>query len=384
MIRNRVLFLLVVAAGLAALSLAFLGFAPNRLASGRAIGLAEAAGPLGLSLILLCAALPFGAAFARQSRATHFAALAASLVLLVVLPLIAGHTAGALVATATPIARVSLAGGFWIIELATALAIGDALRRLSAGLFSTAALVIGIVALLAIAAWSGSFDELSLAKEAANRREAFLSETGRHAFLVTLSVLLALVIGVPLGIAAQRRPRWHNAIFGVLDIIQTVPSIALFGLLIGPLAALSGEFPVLRSLGISGIGSAPAIIALVLYSLLPMARGAYAGLASVPVSVIETARGMGMTQGQILTRVEAPIALPVLLSGLRIVTVQAIGLAVVAALIGAGGLGSFVFLGLAQRALDLMLLGAIPTIFMALGVDFIFQLLLAAARKSPS
>jgi osmoprotectant transport system permease protein len=114
-----------------------------------------------------------------------------------------------------------------------------------------------------------------------------------------------------------------------------------------------------------------------------MARGAFAGLASVPASVVETARGMGMTGAQILLRVEAPIALPVLLSGLRIVTVQAIGLAVVAALIGAGGLGSFVFLGLGQRALDLMLLGAVPTIFMALGVDFIFQILLGMARRTP-
>jgi len=128
---------------------------------------------------------------------------------------------------------------------------------------------------------------------------------------------------------------------------------------------------------------APAVIALVLYSLLPMARGAYAGLASVPASVVDTARGMGMTPRQILYQVEAPIALPVLLSGLRIVTVQAIGLAVVAALIGAGGLGSFVFQGLGQRALDLMLLGAIPTIFIALGIDFIFQMLLGAARRTP-
>ncbi|SED25414.1 osmoprotectant transport system permease protein [Rhizobiales bacterium GAS188] len=383
MIRNRVLFVLVLAAAVAALTLAFLGFAPNRLANGRAIGLAEASGPAGLTLIFACATLLAGACFARQGRLVHLAALAAALVLLLLLPFIAGRAADTLVAMATPIARTSLAGGFWIMELAAALAIGDALRRLQAGLPAKAALVIGIVAVLAIAGWSGSFDQLSLAKEAANRREAFLGETERHGFLVALSVLLALLLGVPLGIAAQRRPRWHNAIFGVLDIIQTIPSIALFGLLIGPLAALSTEVPALRSLGISGIGVAPAVIALVLYSLLPMARGAYAGLASVPASVIETARGMGMTGGQILVQVEAPIALPVLLSGLRIVTVQAIGLAVVAALIGAGGLGSFVFLGLGQRALDLMLLGAIPTIFMALGVDFIFQLLLSAARRSP-
>ena len=186
------------------------------------------------------------------------------------------------------------------MELAAVLAAGDALRRLNAGLAAKAGVVMGVAAVLLVAGLMGVFDQLSLAKEAANRREAFADAVSRHGFLVTLSVALALLIGVPLGIAAQRRPRWHTAIFGALDIVQTIPSIALFGLLIGPLAALSGEFPALRRIGISGIGVAPAIIALVLYSLLPMARGAFAGLASVPQSVVETARGMGMTAGQIL------------------------------------------------------------------------------------
>jgi osmoprotectant transport system permease protein len=383
MIRNRVILVLVLTAFVAALTLPFLGFAPNRLVSGRAIALSEAVSAESLALIILCGAVLATAAFLSPSRALHLGVLAAALALTLFLPLVAGAAGTSLVATATPIARASLAGGFWIMELSAALAAGDALRRLDAGLAAKAGLVIGIAAVLVIAGFSGAFDQLSLAKEAANRREAFADAVQRHAFLVLVSVLLALLIGVPLGILAQRRPRWHTLVFGGLDIVQTIPSIALFGLLIGPLAALSDAFPELRQLGISGIGVAPAIIALVLYSLLPMARGAFAGLASVPASVVETARGMGMTGGQILLRVEAPIALPVLLSGLRIVTVQAIGLAVVAALIGAGGLGSFVFLGLGQRALDLMLLGAVPTIFMALGVDFIFQILLGMARRTP-
>ncbi|MBV8963952.1 MAG: ABC transporter permease [Hyphomicrobiales bacterium] len=383
MIHNRVLFVLVLAALVAALMLSFLGFAPNRLVSGRAIPISEAMGPASLGFIILCGAALAFAAFLPQSRALHLAVLAAALALSVILPLTAGAAATRLVATATPIARASLASGFWIMELSSVLAAGDALRRLDAGLAGKAAAVIAVVAVLVIAGVYGAFDQLSLAKEAANRREAFADAVQRHGFLVALSVLLALVIGLPLGVLAQRRPRWHDLIFGGLDIVQTIPSIALFGLLIGPLAALSDAFPELRRIGISGIGVAPAIIALVLYSLLPMARGAFAGLASVPASVVETARGMGMTGEQILLQVEAPIALPVLLSGLRIVTVQAIGLAVVAALIGAGGLGSFVFLGLGQRALDLMLLGAVPTIFMALGVDFIFQLLLGMARRTP-
>ena len=129
----------------------------------------------------------------------------------------------------------------------------------------------------------------------------------------------------------------------------------------------------LAAIGVSGIGIAPAIIALVLYALLPVVRNTYAGLAGVDRAVIETAEAMGLTRQQIFQKVELPLAMPVLLAGLRIVMVQAIGLAVVAALVGAGGLGSFVFQGLGQNAADLVLLGAIPAILLALTADFLLQ-----------
>jgi osmoprotectant transport system permease protein len=167
-------------------------------------------------------------------------------------------------------------------------------------------------------------------------------------------------------------------IFAVLSLIQTIPSIALFGLLIGPLTVLSDAIPALRDLGVRGIGYAPALIALVLYSLLPIARNTEVGFLGVPASVIDAARGMGMTRLQVMTRVSVPLALPVLLAGLRIVTVQLIGLTVVAALIGAGGLGSFVFLGLGQTATDLVLLGAISAILLALVADAALRLLAVA------
>ena len=139
--------------------------------------------------------------------------------------------------------------------------------------------------------------------------------------------------------------------------------------------------PAVAAIGIRGIGLAPAIIALVLYSLLPVVRNTHAGFAGVDRAVIETAQGMGLTRQQIFRRVELPLAMPVLLAGLRIVTVQAIGLAVVAALIGAGGLGAFVFQGLGQNAVDLVLLGAMPAILLALAADFILQILTAFARQ---
>lgn len=165
--------------------------------------------------------------------------------------------------------------------------------------------------------------------------------------------------------------------FSVLNIIQTIPSIALFGLLIAPLAGLAQAWPWLGTLGISGIGVAPALIALVLYALLPLVRSVVAGIEQVPQPVIEAARGVGMTQSQILRKVELPLALPVVLSGVRIVAVQTVGMAVIAALIGAGGFGAIVFQGLLSSALDLVLLGVIPVVVMAVTVDTLFKFLVS-------
>ncbi|MCA1941464.1 MAG: ABC transporter permease, partial [Caenispirillum bisanense] len=189
-----------------------------------------------------------------------------------------------------------------------------------------------------------------------------------------------LLLGLPLGLLARRRATVRGGLFGLLNFFQTIPSIALFALLVAPLSALGDAVPLLKAVGIKGIGAAPAVIALVMYSLLPIVRNTYAGFAGVPAAAVEAARGMGMTQRQVLWRVEVPLALPVILSGLRIVMVQAIGLTVVAGLIGAGGLGTFIFQGLGQYAIDLVLLGAIPTIFLAVTADFFLQILVALSK----
>ncbi|MDR9441029.1 MAG: ABC transporter permease, partial [Halomonas sp.] len=161
----------------------------------------------------------------------------------------------------------------------------------------------------------------------------------------------------------------QKAGFGVLNFLQTIPSIALFGLLLAPLAWLSANVDWLAALGVSGIGWAPALLALVGYSLLPMVRNTFVALEAVEPAVIDAARGMGMSRGQVFRQVRLPLALPLILEGIRITTIQAIGLTAVAALIGAGGLGTFIFQGLGQAAMDLVLLGALPILVLALFVD---------------
>jgi len=183
-----------------------------------------------------------------------------------------------------------------------------------------------------------------------------LAETGRHVMLVVISVGLATAIGVPLGILLTRRPGWQRLVLGTASAVQTIPSLALFGLLI----------PVPF---IGGIGTRTALIALTLYSLLPVLRNTVVGIAGVDRAVREAGRGLGMTDAQLLRRVELPLAASVILAGIRLATVIGIGLATIAAAIGAGGLGVFIFRGVAMVDNRTILAGALPAAALALGAD---------------
>jgi len=382
LIRNQVLLTLV-STSVAAVALSgFVGYAPNRLVSGRPIGLWQAAGLPVTAAIVLMGAVLLGLCFAAPSRSLHYAEAALAAALLLVVLVAAGAAASKLAPGVKPAGRISLGAAFWVIASCAALAVADALQRLDAGPAARVLVVAAIGAGIAALAFAGTSDTLSIAREYATRRQVFADALLRHIALVVGSVGPAIAIGFPLGVAAARKPPLQGPLFAVLNLLQTIPSIALFGLLIVPLAALARAVPQLAALGVGGIGVAPAIVALVLYALLPVVRNTSAGIAGVDAAVIEAGRGMGLTRRQIFRQVELPLALPVLLAGLRIVTVQAIGLAVVAALIGAGGLGTFVFEGLGQYAVDLVLLGALPAIFLALAADFILQTLAALLRRN--
>ncbi len=189
-----------------------------------------------------------------------------------------------------------------------------------------------------------------------NRAEV-LALTLEHSALVAAAMLIAVALGIPLGILVTRQHALRRWVLGIANIFQTVPSLALFGFLI--------SVPLL-----GGIGGRTAIVALVLYALLPIIRNTYVGIAGVDPAVVEAARGMGMTDRQLLWQVEIPLALGVILAGIRVATVMSVGVATIAAAIGAGGLGTYIFRGLSMVNNQIILAGAIPAALLALLADF--------------
>ncbi|HJT17009.1 MAG TPA: ABC transporter permease [Thermoanaerobaculia bacterium] len=187
-----------------------------------------------------------------------------------------------------------------------------------------------------------------------------LRATGEHIVIVTISVGIAIVIGIPLGIWCARRARAGRVMLRVVDAIQTIPSLALFGLLI----------PVPF---IGGIGMRTAIVALILYSLLPIVRNTLTGIRGVDRLVVDAGVAMGLTDHQLLLDVELPLAMPVIVAGIRIATVVGIGVATIAAAIGGGGLGTLIFRGVAMVDTRLMLAGAVPAAILALVADVVFS-----------
>jgi osmoprotectant transport system permease protein len=184
-----------------------------------------------------------------------------------------------------------------------------------------------------------------------------LQHTLEHLFLVGIAIGIAIFVGIPLGILITRKTYLRQPILGIANILQTIPSLALFGLLI--------PVPI-----IGGIGAVPAIVALTVYSLLPIIRNTYTGITGVDPAIREAGRGMGMTDRQLLLQVEIPLAMGVILAGVRVATVIAIGIATIAAAIGAGGLGVFIFRGISVVNDQLILAGAVPAAGIALLADF--------------
>ncbi len=202
-------------------------------------------------------------------------------------------------------------------------------------------------------------------KEYASRADTFWNEAARHVALALGSLAGAVVVGLPLGVLCHRVEALRAGVLNVLNIIQTIPSIALFGLLIAPLGWIALNVPGASAIGIRGSALRPPFSPCSSIRCCRSSPIRWSGLGNVPRDANEAARGIGMTDNQRLFGIEFPLALPVILTGIRIVLVQNIGLATIAALIGGGGFGVFVFQGIGQTAMDLVLLGAVPTVALA-------------------
>ncbi len=387
---NPVAVTLALLGAVAVWGLPFLRVAPNRLLSGEPLALLDllpgnlSAGQSGLAswgvmgLLVLAALLPCLPPRRWQLGLQIFI----SGLLMAALLMLAGQHASQITTVESPWARTSLGSAFWVLWVVLGLMVTDALQRLKPNWLGRVGVLLGLGALLLGPVLSGHCAELSLAKEFVNRTDVLGPAVVRHIQIVLTALLPTVCLGLPLGWWVSRSATGRQALFPVLNVIQTIPSVALFGLLMAPLALLAASYPALARAGISGVGMAPGVLALVLYSLLPVVRGTLAGLDQVPGAVREAARGMGLSDGQIFWQVDVPLAWPVVVAGLRTATQQAVGLAAVTALIGAGGLGAIMFEGLFSSAHDLVLLGVLPMVGLAVLADTFFRLLMALTTRA--
>ena len=372
----------------AAYGLPFVRVAPNRLLSGEPVFLSDALlqlnGQLIVPLLLTLFTLLSVAVLQPRKRITQVLVFLAMAAALACLWLLAGHianNANNAIETQNSLARTALGAGFWALGALVWLIGIDAAARLQLATFPRLLLQIALLLPLLLTLSQGL--NLSIAQEYANHSDVFGPAILRHLQIVMLAVAPALVIGLLLAWRMSKNRELRQAIFPVLNVLQTIPSIALFGLLMAPLAWIALQWPALSRAGIGGVGIAPAVLALLMYALLPIARSALAGLEQVPAEAVNAARAMGMSSRQILWEVELPLALPALLIGLRTAVVQTTGLAAVCALVGAGGLGQIMFDGLFSAANELVILGVIPIVLLAMLADTAFKLLGSLFWTSP-
>src|SRR6202050_3885200 len=350
-------------------------FKMNRIVPGTARPLLQILSPWVVSgfyvTVLLVGVIALIAASARLRLIAALVGVAALIVTI-------GTAGDALTPAGNQVVRISPGAAFWILLLCLGLLTTDAITRLRPGPGLRVLFLVLFAVAAAVTLASGLLDHLSIMREYQVNAGVFAREARQHVLLALGSVSAAVLVAVPAGILCHRVARLRAGVLGTLNLIQTIPSIALFGILMVPLGALAAAAPAVTKLGIRGIGAAPAVLALFLYSLLPVVANTIIGLGRVSPAAVDAARGMGLTNWQVLTDVELILAFPVILTGIRIVLVQNIGLVTVAALIGAGGFGTFVFQGISQTAIDLVLLGALPIVTLA----FSSAVLLAAVVEA--
>ncbi len=413
--------------GAVAMVLPWLSLKSNRLLSGEGVALTEFSTPFGY-LALLTWLVVFLSAFLPLKFRPWLSSVAVALALLFA-SLYVGRGAAELMVDAGQYARVSPSSGTWLGLLAFYISLFGLSRESRFGFLPSLAVLAGVLG-------AGTFNGLGPWLEYAQNTDIFAQQFLRHMLLSLFSVTLAALLGFPVAVWAARSKRVGNIILPVVSFLQTVPSVALFGLLLPPLATLGKTVPLLNAVlfaaifligglvlqrltraqvwqafsllgafagglllsimlfqsiigeskpltfqslltdaGVRGIGAAPALFALSLYALLPIVVNTLVGLSNIPESVKDAAKGMGMNERQVFWRAEVPLALPFIFEGVRSSLVLTFGLATIAALISAGGLGFFILRGVEGSVGDLILLGAVPVVVVALLLDLLLRAL---------
>lgn len=368
-IKDKTLLLLSVLGFLAFVFMNIISLKPNRIAQGLMISSFEFFGILAFLILGLWVAL-LTLAFLDFKFKDEVVFVSTILLVLSLVVSLQAKTGG--VINDVTSARVSLAAGFYTQIFAIFMLLSTFSQKLKS---NKPLIIVGFTSLIITISYlfiSGSLSDLSLFKEYQIKSTQFADNMRIHALLTFASVITGVIIAVPLGFFAYKKRKHENKVMLPLSIIQTIPSLSLFGLLLVPLSRL-GKLPFFDFIGVSGIGWAPAYIALTLYTLLPIGRNTLTGFYSVDSDVIESARGMGMSNNQILRKIELPLAFPVIFTGIRIAFIQTIGGAVLAGLVGGGGMGTFVFLGLGEASADLILLGVLPIVFFTVMLDFLLR-----------
>ncbi len=364
---NKAYIFIIGLAMAAIFGLPLVSVAPNRILPGEGVLMLEAFSSfwviLFIALWLAYVPLIF--------RVDHQVYLVASVVIGIVIAsliMLAVGLYGQNILQDLPSARVSLGSGFWVLLFCLLLVFSDIIKQYHYSVLTALLVMVVFTLILRLGYWNS----LSIMKEYEVWKSVFFQEGYQHIRLVVFSSLIAITIALPLAVIAQHSKILKAMIFNILNLTQTIPSMAVFILLVAPLAWLAKKFPALsEATNFGGIGWAPALIALSLYGILPIFQNAYTAIDEVEESLKEAALGMGMTRQQQFFQLILPLSLPLLLTGIRSTMVLLVGLTAVAGLIGAGGFGRFIFTGLGEQAMDLILLGVIPTVFLALIIDMI-------------
>ena len=372
--RRAAALIATLAAALILSAAPLLHVATNRLVEGEPVSAPAALG--GYAWPVAACTLAGLAMLAARSRVAATAACVLCGLGLILLAVGLGAGAAQLTAGHPPAVRARLAAGAWSLALLLgggATAAARAARVPAAGAFAPLALA----AILAAVARSGVLDALSLAVELRARHDALAAALGTH---IALSLGALALAGTTIGLLAPWR-RGRALVDLAVSGIQVVPAVALLGALVAATAGLLALAPGLRTLGLAALGPGPAIVAVAAYLLLPLWRGLAAALRAPDPDTLDAADAIGLTPRQTLLRVRLPLGAPLLVGAVRVAAVQAIGLATLGALVGAGGLGTLVFDGMAQFAPDLILLGTLPVIGLSLAAETGLSALEGAARR---